>query len=72
MNSFFNNNTNKKLCINISPPDVEMSIIKRLKKPKFWISNNDFYELMGKLYKVTSSRALEQYYKQKHFFERKE
>jgi len=51
MESFFNSRSKKKIIIRVNPPDVESSILKRLGKPKFWVSNNDFYETMGKIYK---------------------
>ena len=47
------------MVVKISEPEVELSIIKRLGKPKFWVSNNDFYEAMGKIYGAASRKALE-------------
>lgn len=64
MDNFFNFQTKKKLFITVRQPDVEMSIIMRLGKPKFWISNSDFFETIEKMYKKASSSALEHYYRQ--------
>ena len=49
----------RKIIIRVKEPEVEMSIIKRLGKPKFWVSNNDFNAVMEKIYKTASKRALE-------------
>ena len=70
MESFFNSRSKKKIIIRVTPPDVETSILKRLGKPKFWVSNNDFYETMGKIYKRASKAALENYFRQKPNIER--
>ena len=64
MDNFFNFKTEKKIIITVRQPDVEMSIIKRLGKPKFWVSNNDFFETVEKIYTKASSKALQQYSQQ--------
>lgn len=64
MDNFFNFKIKKKILITVRQPDVEMSIIKRLGKPKFWISNSDFFETVGKMYTKASSNALQQYSQQ--------
>ena len=64
MDNFFNFKTGKKTIISVRQPDIEMSIIKRLGKPKFWISNNDFFETVEKIYTNAYSNALEHYSEQ--------
>lgn len=63
MENFFQFRTDKKIQIRIEPPDTELIIIKRLGKPKFWVSNNDFYEIMGKIYNLSSRKARETFAK---------
>lgn len=65
MNNFFSFRSDKKIIIKVKEPEVEMSIIKRLGKPKFWVSNNDFNMVMEKIYKTASKRAREIYCVQK-------
>ena len=65
MANFFNFSSKPKVLIRVIPPEVEMCIIKRLGKPKFWISSLDFNETMAKIYRKASSAALEDYYRQK-------
>lgn len=62
MDNFFSFRTNAKLNIKVKEPEVEMSIIQRLGKPKFWVSNNDFNAVMGKIYKTASKKAREIYF----------
>lgn len=57
----FSNRTDNKIIIVVKNPEVDMSIIKRLGKPKFWVSNNDFNEIMEKIYKNASKNAKEMY-----------
>lgn len=64
MDNFFNFKTKKKILITVRQPDIEMSIVKRLGKPKFWVSNNDFFETAGKIYTKASSTALQHYSQQ--------
>lgn len=71
MDSFFNFKSEKKIVISVRQPDVEMSIIKRLGKPKFWISSSDFFETAEKIYTKASSNAL-QYYSQQRSNEHKD
>ncbi len=61
MNNSFSFRTDTKLIIKVKDPDVEMSIIRRLGKPKFWISNNDFNKIMENIYKTASKNAKEMY-----------
>ena len=61
--NFFQFRTDKKINIRIEPPDTDLIIIKRLGKPKFWISNNDFYEVMGEIYKTSSIKTREKFQK---------
>ena len=61
MDNFFTFRTGNKIIIRAEMPEAEMSIIKRLGKPKFWISNNDFNEIMEKIYKTASKYANEKY-----------
>jgi uncharacterized Zn finger protein len=42
-------------------PDIDMSLIKRLGKPKFWISLNDFDKSMELIYKSASKYAKKKY-----------
>ncbi len=65
MANFFNFSSKPKVLIRVIPPEVEMSIIKRLGKPKFWTSTMDFNQIMGKIYNKASVAALENYYHQK-------
>ena len=62
MDNFFSFRTDAKIIIAVKEPEVEMSIIKRLGKPKFWVSNNDFNLIMEKIYKTASRRAREIYH----------
>ena len=62
MDDYFNFRTDAKLNIKIKEPEVEMSIIKRLGKPKFWVSNNNFDEVMEKIYQTASKKAREIYH----------
>ncbi len=64
MDNFFNFKTKKKILVTVRQPDVEMSIVTRLGKPKFWISNSDFFETMEKMYTKASSSALQHYSQQ--------
>jgi len=63
MNNFFSFRSDKKIVVRVKEPEVEMSIIRRLGKPKFWVSNNDFNEVMEKIYKTASKQAREAYLK---------
>ena len=63
MENFFQFRTDKKIHIRIRPPDTELIIIKRLGKPKFWVSNNDFLEIMDKIYAISSGKARETFAK---------
>ena len=65
MANFFNFSSKPKVLIRVVPPEVEMSIIKRLGRPKFWISSRDFNETMARIYHKASLAALEDYYRQK-------
>ena len=64
MDNFFDFKTKKNILITVRQPEVEMSIVKRLGKPKFWISNSDFFEIVGKIYTKASSTALKHYSEQ--------
>ncbi|MFH1637213.1 MAG: hypothetical protein ABIB71_02190 [Candidatus Woesearchaeota archaeon] len=57
MNNFFSFRSDTKLTIKVKEPEVEMSIIKRLGKPKFWVSNNDFNFVMERMYKISSKNV---------------
>ncbi|MFH0874597.1 MAG: hypothetical protein V1859_01575 [archaeon] len=59
MKNFYSFRTKANIHIAIQQPEVEMSVIKRLGKPKFYVSNNDFDEIMGKMYKTASKKALD-------------
>ena len=61
MDNFFIFRTGSRIIIEVKNPEVEMGIIRRLGKPKFWVSNNDFNETMEKLYKTASKNAKEKY-----------
>ena len=61
MDNFFSFRSDAKIVIAVKEPEVEMSIIKRLGKPKFWVSSNDFNLIMEKIYKTASRRAREIY-----------
>ena len=61
MDNFFSFRSDAKIVIAVKEPEVEMSIIKRIGKPKFWVSNNDFNLIMEKIYKTASRRAMEIY-----------
>ncbi len=63
MDNFFSFRTDEKIAIKIKEPEVEMSIIKRLGKPKFWISNNDFSPVMEKIYKTVSKNVRDNIFK---------
>ncbi|MBU2638130.1 MAG: hypothetical protein KJ955_04100 [Nanoarchaeota archaeon] len=58
MKDFFSFNSDAKIAITVREPEVEMSILRRLGKPKFWVSNNDFNLVMEKLYKAASKNAM--------------
>jgi uncharacterized Zn finger protein len=45
--------------VNISRPDVPAAIIKRLGKPQFWDSKEDFNKKMEKYYEEVSRKAVE-------------
>ncbi len=62
MDNFFSFRSDTKLIIAVKDPEVELGIIKRLGKPKFWVSNNDFNQVMEKIYATASRRARETYY----------
>lgn len=62
MNNFFSFRSDKRVAVRVKEPEVEMSIIRRLGKPKFWVSNNDFNEVMEKIYKAASKKAREAYF----------
>lgn len=64
MENFFQFRTDKKINIRIECPETDLIIIKRLGKPKFWVSNNDFDEIMGKIYRTSSRKAREKIYNQ--------
>lgn len=51
--------------VNISPPSVAVSIIKRLGKPEFWDSKEDFDKKMFSYYEEISRRAVETAYGEK-------
>ena len=59
MSNFFDFRSDTKPIIKVGEPEVEMSIIRRLGKPKFWVSNNDFDIVMEKIYKTASKCAKE-------------
>jgi len=61
-NNFYNYRTKEKIAITIKDPEVEMSIINRLGKPKFWVSNNDFTITMNKIYKTASKNAQQKFF----------
>lgn len=61
MKDSFSCQSDKKIIIKVRGPQVEMSIINRLGKPKFWVSDNDFFEVMKKIYGTASRRAREIY-----------
>ena len=61
MDNFFRFRNENKIIIRVKAPEVDMGIIKRLGKPKFWVSNNDFNEIMEKIYKIASKNAKEKY-----------
>lgn len=65
MNNFFNFQSKKRGFICVKPLDAQMSIIKRLGKPRFWVSQSDFFEIMDKIYKTASESALKYYGTQK-------
>lgn len=65
MSNFFNFRTDARLSITVRAPEIEMSIIKRLGKPKFWVSNNDFSTVMEKIYKTVSANARKIYHNSK-------
>ncbi len=65
MSNFFSFRTDARLSIMVREPEVEISIIKRLGKPKFWVSNNDFSTVMEKIYKTVSANARKIYYNSK-------
>ncbi|VVB84633.1 SWIM zinc finger [uncultured archaeon] len=48
--------------VNISRPDVSAAIIKRLGKPEFWDSKEDFNKKMEKYYEKISRKAIETAY----------
>ncbi|MEK6864551.1 MAG: hypothetical protein AABX27_04610 [Nanoarchaeota archaeon] len=58
MKDFFSFNSDAKIVITVREPEVEMSILRRLGKPKFWVSNNDFNIVMEKIYKTASKNAM--------------
>ena len=62
MNNFFNFRNQNKINIKITEPEIELSIIKRLGKPKFWISNNNFNKIMETIYSNASKKAREKYF----------
>ncbi len=62
MKNFFSFSSDEKIVIKVEEPEVEMSIIKRLGIPKFWVSNNDFNAVMEKIYKSASKRSREIFY----------
>lgn len=66
INNFFSFRSDKKIAPKVIEPEVEMSIIKRLGKPKFWVSNNDFNLVMEKIYKTASKKAMEIYYQRRN------
>ncbi len=61
MSDFFSFRSDAKIIITVAEPEVEMSIVKRLGKPKFWVSDNNFDAVMEKIYKTASKRAREIY-----------
>ncbi len=62
MDNLFSFRSNERMVITIKNPEVELGIIKRVGKPKFWVSNNDFNSVMEKIYTTASKRAREIYY----------
>ncbi|MEW5896200.1 MAG: hypothetical protein AB1668_00775 [Nanoarchaeota archaeon] len=65
MANFFNFSSKPGALISVVAPEAGLSIIKRLGKPKFWVSNQEFNEIMEKIYHHASSAALGQYCQQK-------
>jgi hypothetical protein len=70
MPNFFNFASDKRMILRVIPPDVEACILKRLGKPRLWVSNSDFCEIMERIYKKASVSAFESYYLQKSGEER--
>ena len=68
MTNFFSFRSDKKIVTKVREPEVELSIIKRLGKPKFWVSNNDFNMVMEKIYKTASKKAIDIYYRGKNCY----
>ena len=61
MEEFYEFNPEKNANIKIKKHEIELSIIKRLGRPKFWVSENDFEKVMEKIYKKASKAARENY-----------
>ncbi|MCK5282263.1 MAG: hypothetical protein KAK00_02545 [Nanoarchaeota archaeon] len=61
MEQFYEFKPEKKINIKIKEPEIDLSIIKRLGKPKFWVSENDFNKVMEKIYKTASKNARDNY-----------
>lgn len=59
MSGHYSFKTEEEIAIKVIPPEVELSIIRRLGKPRFYISENNFFELMGKIYNTASKKAME-------------
>jgi hypothetical protein len=59
LEDFFCFRTDERISITVRTPEIDLSLIRRLGKPKFWVSGNDFDMLMEKIYKTTSKRAQE-------------
>lgn len=49
----------------IQPPDVALSLIRRLGPPPFWHGSPDFRKEMEKIYKTVTKRAIEKAYLEK-------
>ncbi|WP_424357106.1 SWIM zinc finger family protein [Methanocella sp. MCL-LM] len=61
--SFWAGEGDSHVSFEISPPEVNAAIIKRLGTPTFWVSNEDFGSLMSKLYAEISRRAADVAYR---------
>jgi len=61
MEQFYEFKPEKKINIKIKEPEIDLSIMKRLGKPKFWVSENDFNKVMEKIYKIASKNARDNY-----------
>ncbi len=62
INDFWSGKNIESFSVNISPPDISASIIKRLGTPQFWDSKEDFNKKMSGYYEEISRRAIETAY----------